>query len=273
MMADPLHAPIVGLPDRNDRPTLISRIRDVYDVIPSATSAHLSIFGSLPTLNSVKATETSGAPSAAAPLANSSFQTSIVADSSVIRVLAFVVQWQPTQSMMNNSGRVFLGLFNPNSTGIGSVPMQPYASYFDDDGESYPASQPASIIVRVSQDGNIFVEPGNTGPTGATAPFAVAVFTGLTGTAPVGELIVTRIVEAVPQGNTLSYSRAKHTPCDMTDCCVAANIVGNTVRTHGGDDTYESLVKKSRQLASAALRMYTAYTSGGASELANLIGG
>lgn len=273
MMVDPLHAPLAQLPDKNDRATLMSRFHDVFDVTTTSTGHFLAVFGALTPLNYVSNTETSGAPNPLGPNTASTFQASINADSAGVRVLAFVVQWTPTLSVMNNSGRIFFGQYNTSSTGVGGLPIKAYASYFNDDGEAFTASKPAATIVRVSQEGNVFQDPNAISATLPVSPYVVVCFTGLPNSTLCGELTVTRITEAVPLGTTLSYSRAEKSICDMTDCCIAANIVGSDARSHGDEKSWEEVTAKANRIAKTALRLYTAYSTSGASELKNLIGG
>jgi hypothetical protein len=272
MMVDPLNAPLAPLPDMNDRATLLSKFRDTYDVVPTATGHYFQVTGPAPAFNYTYS-ETTTAPiqPGAGTRQDSQFSVSLQSDSALIRTLAFVVQWMPTQSENNNSGRIFFGTYN--CTAAGAVPIKPYAAYFNDDGDAYAAHTPCAFVVRVSQSANVFVDPATTGPLPAVAPLLVVSMTGLTGTAVVGELVVTRIIEAIPLGNTLSYSRARKTPCDMTSCCIAANLVSTATRSHGGDKSYADMVQAGTKIAKSALRLYTAYSSGGASELASLVGG
>lgn len=270
MMADPLNAPVVGKPDYNSVATNVTRIRDVYVVSTDATGQAAIQIRPTVAASYYVGTITAGGVSGWGTPTDSGYYTSIAADTATYRVLSFVVEWQPTLSATQASGRIFMGQYTTTSSS--GLPMQLISSFFDDEGIAAAATAPAVLVNRPLGDVP-FVEVGSTYDNSKYAINAV-ILAGMPAVAQqVGQLIVTRIIEMIPLGTTLAKSNARHTPCDMNDCCAAANIVGPAVNRAVGQNAYDKIVKKGLSLASTAARMYMAYSSGGASELARLIAG
>lgn len=269
MMADPLNAPVVGKPDFNAVATNVSRFRDVYDVTTTAAGqAAVRVSASVPYGAAIAPTITAGAVTAWGAPTASSYSASMSADNAEYRPLCFVVQWMPTLSDMNASGRVFMGVY---TTGVSDTPVQAISAYFDDEGFAASAKEAATTIVRPM--GELPFTTCDIGPGNAVFGNLAFVLTGMPNVAQVvGQLVVTRIVELIPYGTTLARATAKHTPCDMHDCCTAANIVGPGPTRGWGPDSYEKTVKASLRVAKVAARLFSAYNSGGASELARLVG-
>lgn len=264
MMADPLKAPPVGKPDFNAVATNIHRIRDVYPVKANAAGeywglaigGHANGFYNAPTI--VDGVVTSlGTPT------SSSYTPSLSADNTKYRPLAYVVEWEPTFSTNDSQGRVFMGTYNA------PVTLQSISSYFDELGLTAPAKERAVAIARPFSEllpvGINVAGPSEIGQT-------VIAMSGLPPLGDCGQLIITRILECYPLGHVLAAMAATHTPCNMADCCTAANIVGPAVSYASGPGAYEGLVKTAKLIMQAAIRAGLAYNSGGMSELKRLVG-
>lgn len=269
MMADPLGATPVGKPDFNSVATVAHRFRDVYNVSTTASGEYYGLFTSGPYLGDYPAaTITAGAVTGLGTQVGSGMQTALTNDYVSIRTLCFVVEWLPTLSDLNAAGRIFLGQYN-TSNAVGA-PQQAIDAYFDDEGQMYSAKQWACSIGRPTGDLPFHIMGANDFP-GIFPQIAVAI-SGMPAVAQkVGQIIVTRIVEAVPLGTTLSKGRAEHSICDMMDCCCAANLIGERVRQAGGGDKWSDIVSKAMKVAKLAVRLGTAYSTSGASELARLV--
>lgn len=270
MMADPLNAEVVGKPDYNAAMTNVSRFRDVYDVTTTATGkAAIRICPSTAyAINIAPNVDAAGVPINWPVPSASDYHASMASDNAQYRTLCYVVQWTPTLSDMNAAGKIFLGEY---ARGAQDTPAQDYSKYFDDEGLTSSAKDSACIVCRPMGDlpfGNVDVDIAR-----STFGTVVVVITGMPSVSQVvGAITVTRIVELIPYGTTLARSQAKHSPCDIHDCCVAANIVGPGATRSGGPDPYDKIVRSALKIARTAHRVFTAYSSSGASELARLIG-
>lgn len=269
MQADPLNAPPVGKPDYNAVATNTTRFRDVYDVTTTAAGQAAFHFNAAASTNSVSPTITAGAVTSWGTATPSGYQASIEADNSTCRVLCQVVEWQPTLSVNNASGKVFIGQYIASPVTF-FPPTQALNAYFDDEGVIAPATHPATVINRPL--GELpWRKPTDSEPHTSFAS-VVVILTGMPAVAQiVGQIVVTRIVELQPAGTTLARFQATHTVCDMTDCCVAANLVGNSVTRAAGENAYDKLVAAGTKLVRMAMRLYSAYSTSGASELRRML--
>jgi hypothetical protein len=269
MLADPLRAEVVGKPDHNAVATNVSRFRDVYDITTDANGQAVMLFMASPMLGDFPApTITAGAVTAAGNPVSSQYNASLTADNEGVRILCYVVEWQPTLSDLNASGKVFLGQYN------GSHPLQALQAYFDDEGLASTAKERAVVVNRPLHD-LLFHTPNARSPEGSlSSPHAnvVMVLSGMPKAAQVvGQVVVTRIVELIPKGTTLARSTASHSICDMNDCCTAANIIGSGATFGRGEDAYEKTARYAWNIVQKAARMYQAYSTSGVSELARVI--
>lgn len=269
MMADPLNAPTVGKPDFNSVPTNATQLRDVHTL---ASTANGEVFVLIQPHTSnctyINPVITAGAVTGYGAGANSQYHADIVANNVGIRTLAYVVEWQPTLSAMNASGRLFIGQYNTSSSSL--VPLQALSAYFDDDGLAASATSPAVQITRHTGDIE-FLSPASNADAHTHAS-AVLVIVGLPKVAQdVGQLVVTRIVELVPMGTTLAKGQAAHTPCNMADCCVAANIVGRAATRGSGAEPYQKIRAAAMKLAGQAAKAYLTGPAGVWSELARMV--
>lgn len=259
MMADPLNSPTVGKPDDSTYATNAMKLPDVYQISGTDTACYFT-----PDLggNSVTPTITSGVYTSYGSATPSGWKATVDADNALIRVLAYVVQWQPTFSSNTGSGRVRIGLYQANSGGTGISSGQQLSSYFDDGGIACigPANKPCAMIVRPTQ--HVPFQP-TTGSFVNFLPVAFVTFVGMPA-GGCGQIAITRIVEAVPMGASMPSLTAMHLPCDMMSCCVAGNILGpNTSGKAGVDDPYEYLRKNGVQLVKAAVADVARWGIGG----------
>jgi hypothetical protein len=247
MMADPLNAPVVGRPDSNAMATNTTRIRDVYDVLSSATgyaaalvTAHTNLSYSVPAITAGGdvnwTTVTQG---------SSQFQTQLNADNVGCRTLAMVVEWEPSQSATVMAGRAALAQYPINAHP--SMVNGNVTSYFDDDGIAFPATQFATTISRPWLD-NKFI---GTSDSQEHVPTVAFVATGLPFNVVVGQIVVTRVIELLPRGMVLARMSATHTVCDPGACCQASNLVGRNV-------TFAYGARPSADLAQAGLKLVRA---------------
>lgn len=270
MLADPLHAPVVGKPDYNALATNVCRVRDVVDVITNSSGqAAMALGAGVFVSDRTAPTITAGAVSAWGTATSSSHGSSISTDSNLYRTLCHVVEWQPTLSDLNASGKVFIGSY---VAGLSDIPLQTLASFFDDDGLTATAKDNLTFINRPM--GELPFHSTNSVEPAPSFAQVVVIITGMPPTAQtVGQLIVTRIVEMIPNGVTLARFSATHTPCDLMDCCCAANLVGPGVTRATGPDAYEKMLRHGKRILGTAMRLYSAYSTSGASELRRLIAG
>lgn len=265
-LVDPLNSPVVGKPDENAVSTVATRFRDVYVITSDATGQ-----AAFACYNSTDVNSTFPAPAiTGSSITNfgagqaSGYNASILADAVYTRGLAMVVEWMPTGSTNTASGRIFMGQYN------GSPPIQALGAYFDDEGMTCPATEYAVAVTRPT--GSLpFLPPGTNQPI--NHPCQVVVLTGLAPSQQVGQIVVTRAVEYEPSGVTLAKGYSMHTPCDMTDCCCSANLVGKKVTTGWGPNAYKTIVSAGYQILKAAMAMYPGYSAGPARALMKLIAG
>lgn len=267
MLADPLNAMPVGRPDSNSMATNVARIRDVFDITTNASQ--VAAFGvaadtvsghSLPVITGANVVFTTGATQPA-----SQYHAQLVSDNNAMRVLCYVVEWQPTQSVNNMSGKVYMGQY-PVTQPQG-LPDGAASTYFDDEGLTGSATLPMTTIARPWME-NIFLPL-----TGAqeNVPAVCFVITGATASTVVGQIVVTRIVELLPKGAVLARMQATHTVCDPMACCQGANIVGRKVTFASGAKASDTLAANGLKLLAVIARTYKAVSSGGVSELAKFL--
>lgn len=271
MMVDPLNAPLTGKPDSNNWPTNVSRIKDILDVTTtSAGAAIVGVTGHTSGTHKFTATMTPATANFTSwgGTSDSQWQAQLASDSRYYRTLAYVVEWTPTQSMSTASGRVYMGHYALTATtdlpGTGSA-----TDFFDDNGISGMLNEPMCTVVRPMTEAGFITMTGNTFSQLPVTIFAVAGAVAAVGI--IGQLTITRIVETIPQGATLSRQSAKHTRCDPADCCVASNITGPNTTFTAGRDSYSKIVSSGLRVAKTAARVFNAYKSGGLSELERLI--
>lgn len=270
LMVDPLNAPVVGKPDDNAMPTNCTRYPDVYNVQADAAGNYvLQITASMAQAAYTAPTVTAGVVTTFGTPVPSSFYTSISTDNQLYRCLGFVVEWIPSFSQLTGSGRVFMGTY------MGQLPLNNVVDYFDDPGATAAAIDPVVTIVRPMAP----IPPYGlaTAATGFDPifPRALVVLTGLPTTASTisGQIKVTRLYELFPTGSSLPRTTARHSPCNMVDCCIASNIVGQSVTHEVGLNGYEKLVAMAMKIARAASRAFAMYNSNGFSEMARMIQG
>lgn len=269
MLADPLNAPVVGKPDYNTVATNTARFRDVYDVTTNASGQVVIRVTPWPGYGvNLAASMTGSTVTGWGANTVSGYQTSMNTDNTDWRPLAIVVQWQPTLSTNTAAGKIFMGQY---ASGTNDTPLQDVSAYFDDEGFTATAKEEAITIARPL--GEISFVQLNVGPIVAQFANIVVAISGMPAAAQiVGQLVVTRIVELIPLGTTLARMQATHTPCDMNDCCTAANIIGPGATRAWGPDSYKKTVAAALRVAMKAHRVFAAYSTGGVSELARMIG-
>lgn len=264
LMVDPLNAPPVGKPDQNAVATNVARFRDVVQVTSDANGyAYARVNAGVNDSHFTTPTITTGAVTTWGTATPSNYYTSINTDNRYYRTLCYVVEWQPTLSEHAAAGRIFMGKYN-------SPALAALTDYFDDEGLTATAAKPMISVARPT---------GDLYPTVPSAPMGLAnmqstvvIMSGLPTAVLVGQLVITRVLELYPDGAVLARMTATHTPCDMVDCCVAANVIGPGVDYSSGEDAYTKLVRNGTKIAKVAVRLYKAYSTGGASELARMFG-
>lgn len=272
MIADPINGPVVGRPDTNAYQTTTHRFRDVHKVSSTVTGDVFA--GFMPGANlcdHLTPTYTGSTVTALGPSTSSAYQSSLAAEGNLLRLLCYVVEWQPTLSASEGSGRAFLGQYVISVWS--QFPILPIDDYFDDEGISFSSNQRGTVVCRAVQESRFVA------PVAGAASFAdcfPSVIFAASGFPPVvqtvGQLVVTRIMEVVPVANTLAKGAARHTVCDLSSCCVAANMVGRSVSFQSGPNAYDKIVKNSLQVAKVAARAFGMYQTGGVSELVKLLG-
>lgn len=260
LMADPLNAELVGRPDSNSWPTNTVRIKDVHQVLSSAAGEVAVYVSASPLSGSYLApTIVGNATTAVGTATPSQYNTTLTADNAYYRTLVYVVEWQPTLATSTTSGRAFLGTYAVSTAG--DHPLQALADFYDDEGHAFPAVEKAVTIVHSYQDMAFkAMTQGNL----EAFPTVAFVATGLPLAAQVvGQLTVTRVIELVPRGSSLPRSMAKHTPCDVMACCVAANVIGPNATRGVGSDGYKNASKVGMKIATLAAKALGAYSTGG----------
>lgn len=272
MMADPLNAQPYAKPDDSTYQTNVAKLKDVYDVSPDSAGNAVMLFSAGPYLsNYIAPTVTAGAVTSFGSGVSSQWYNTLNTDNGEFRTLIYVVEWKPSMPVNTASGSIFIGAYPCNAAGnVSGVPVQALSAFFDDAGVSGPAAKPAVGVGRPLQQLGFNIL---TNTQSAAFPSIAVVFSGLPATNIAGKIHVTRIYELVPLGGTLPALTAKFSPCDMTACCVAANIQGiDAMGAAGHDRPYGEVTKRAATILKAALSMYGGYSSGGATNLLKLFG-
>lgn len=120
------------------------------------------------------------------------------------------------------------------------------ANLFNDDGYSGPAKLGASVNLKPFQPPSMSAATGN-----ASTYMPIVVVAGL-GLATGSSALAVRIcynIESIFNGESLVRQSAVFSPCDMSQCCHAANITGRSTIFAGGPNAYDKLVEAGLELA------------------------
>lgn len=210
MMIDPLGGPLSGRPDSAMGATLLYRTKDVYDITTNSVGAAALAVHPGTGGGTFSATITAGTSTLTAWAAGSvsSGDAEIVAFP-FSRVLAYVVEWFPTASVMNESGMATLVLRNMNS----GYPETGSLTVFQDDDASISANTSNSAVVAVRPTDTPAFASGTSSAVRAYLPTTVFVITGGQASAVVGKIRVTRVIEVLPNSGTLVASGAVNHGC------------------------------------------------------------
>lgn len=270
MMADPLKQALYPKPDDSAYATNVQRMKDVYDITTNASGEFfISVGSALAGGTFPTPTITASAVTTLGSAVASQWYTALSNENAQYRTLIFVLEWKPSMSVNAGTGAVFIGSYPATTAVVGSgVPLQALSAYFDDIGASGPATKPACAVLRPTTPPSFGVMSAS--QTGFFSS-AVLVGTGLPASVVVGKLHVSRIYELEPLSGTMSALSAVNSPCDMTACCIGANILGQGVTFNAGEDKpYERVVATAIGLARKALSAYMNYSTGGAMALARM---
>jgi hypothetical protein len=263
MVADPLYGPLVGRPDAFSAATNVMRIKDVYDIIADSNGNAVYSCGGSPSNNypGVVATTTPYGVTAGTP-ANSQYRAQIELDNYVGRVLGLVVQWKPTLAVNVMQGK---GIMAPYNTG-GIVPKG-IQSYFNDNGVNFSAGTEAVMIARH------WTEPiyNAISIPGVQWPNIQLTLVGMPVGQLCGQIIVTRILECVPNQGVLAAEGATITPCNTMDCCIANNISGMKASMGSGPMSYATAASHGLKIAKTAAKIFGGPAAGALVGLAEAI--
>lgn len=254
MMVDPLRANPVGYPDNALQGTLTYRTHDLYDLTPSGTplSAAFCVYPGIQ-YSTAQCTLTAGVTSAWVTGSAANCYAELVGASNLVRVLAMVVEYIPIASMTSEAGLVSLTPYNLYGfPDVGNV-----STYQDDEnGSQGHAAMYQCVVVRPSSppvlDNNFHTKPQTYMPSVVVSLSAGAAAT------TVGKIKVTRIIESVPTGNTLSSSAA--TVAGACTCALecAANLgkVGASAVAPSQSQGWEKVVSSAAKAAKVAVKAY-----------------
>lgn len=252
MLADPLSAELVGRPDDNTAQTNVVRIVDVYDIATDANGNAVWQFSSTSQNKAMQYTLATTTPFAATATSwqASQYDTQLGTDNCFHRPLIYVLEWKPTVAVNVMQGKLALPQYNNGG------PAKNIALYFNDNGVHGPASEQAVVIGR-HYTAPLFSSSRASSQLNNTM---LVIAGGPPNTSVVGQVILTQIIEVVPNQSVLSASSARHTPCDMMACCAAANVFGPAVSGAQGSKPYEQVSSKALKLALTASKLFPSPT-------------
>jgi hypothetical protein len=259
MMVNPLDSPLSGMPDSATAATMVYRTVDLYDLTSATTKGAgalgirpgVGISTITPTFTAATSTTTAWADGAAG-----SGNTEISAFA-LSRVLCYTVEYIPTGSLTSEQGLVSFTTYNLIA---GAMPDVGDISVYQDDAnaEVFQATTSGLMVVRPNVTPNLG-STTNSAPMNYLPTLVVALAGGnLTVGTVAGRIRVTRVIEAIPVGNSLSASTARVSGCSM--CCIecCANMAGACRSATGKspEEAKQSLVAKSMKAIKAAAKAY-----------------
>lgn len=259
-VVDPVNADAVGTPDFNTSKTSAQKLTDVFTITgfgpaggfaAAVVPALVAGYYTQPGIN-VGGTQVDTWGTAT----NSDWYAGLASDVYEYRIISGNVTIENISSSATDSGILYVGGY------AGSLPATPctISGLLNDDGIRCPAKNGASFNIRPYANSSFFSTAVSSIPN---FPVVVIGVTGIPTTSPSLIVTVTWNVELIYNGQTLGRTNSKQTPCNMMDCCVAANC--NTMETTvaAGPDAYGKLkragIKIAKFAATAYLRQHGIY--------------